>query len=307
MAGEALDAESGALVGPPPRGAATGSVTGAPRGSWHCSGGWWPERLLPLLIAAASGLAFLMPRPACAQAGPPFLTNDPGTPGNGNWEINLASVTTRSEGVTAWQIPQIDLNFGLGERIQLTYEVPYVVQTGNGASQVSGWGNAYPGIKWRFLDQGDGGWQMSIFPQYETAGSASAVQKGIAEPGSRLLLPFQVARSFGPLDLDFEAGYYFAHHGTEERILGFVAGHKFTPRLELDVELYNDHATGALPNFTTGALGGRYRLGRGFILLFSAGRSIATSTGQIDFMSYLGVQILLSDYGLHLEKAGGTE
>ena len=24
-----------------------------------------------------------------AQAGPPFLTNDPGTPGNANWEINM--------------------------------------------------------------------------------------------------------------------------------------------------------------------------------------------------------------------------
>ena len=106
------------------------------------------------------------------------------------------------------------------------------------------------------------------------------------------------------LDLDFEAGYYFAHRGPEERILGFVAGHEFTRRLELDVELYNDHAMGAEPNFTTLDVGGRYRLGRGFILLFMAGRSIANSTGQVDFMGYLGVQILLSDYGLHLEKEG---
>jgi len=33
-----------------------------------------------------------------------------------------------------------------------------------------------------------------------------------------------------------------------------------------------------------------------------AGRSIANSSGEVDFLGYLGVQILLSDYGLHLEK-----
>jgi hypothetical protein len=260
------------------------------------------QRLLAITLAVLCGAALAVPRAACAQAGPPYLTNDPGTPGNGNWEINLASMTTRSAGVTQWQIPQIDLNYGLGDRIQLTYEIPYVIQSGGGEPQASGWSNAFPGIKWRFLDQGEGGWQMSAFPQYETPGSTSAQRKGIAEEGSRFLLPFEVAKSLGPLDLDFEAGYYFAHRGPEERILGFVAGHRFTPRLELDVELYNDHAMGAEPNFTTLDLGGRYRLGRGFILLFMAGRSVAHSSGQIDFMSYLGVQILLSDYGLHLEK-----
>jgi len=262
------------------------------------------QRLLPTLLAVLCGVTLLAPRLTYAQAGPPYLTNDPGTPGNGNWEINVGSMTTRSQGFSAWQIPQIDVNFGLGDRIQLTYEAPYVVQSGGGAPQASGWSNAFPGIKWRFLDQGEDGWQMSIFPQYETAGSTSAQRKGIAEEGSRLLLPLEVSKEFGPLDLDFEAGYYFAHRGPEERILGFVAGHQFTSRLELDVELYNDHAMGAEPNFTTLDVGGRYRLGRGFILLFMAGRSIARSTGQIDFMSYLGVQILLSDYGLHLEKEG---
>lgn len=260
--------------------------------------------LVPIVLAVVCGAAFLVPRTARAQAGPPYLTNDPGTPGDGNWENNLAVMTTRSAGVTAWQVPQIDLNFGLGDRIQLTFEIPYVVQSGGGQPQVSGWSNALTGIKWRFLDQGEGGWEMSTFPQFETAGSASAQSKGIAGEGPRLLLPFEVSKSFGPFDLDFEAGYYFAHRGPEERILGFVAGHNFTPRLELDVELYNDHAMGALPDFTTLDVGGRYRLGRGCVLLFMAGRSIAHSSGEIDFMSYLGVQILLSDYGLHLEKEG---
>lgn len=109
---------------------------------------------------------------ARAQAGPPFLSNDPGTPGNGNWEINIAGAQSINHGVSTYQVPQIDLNFGLGDRIQLTYEVPYVIETQVGQPHQSAWGNAFPGVKWRFLDKGEGNWQDSIFPQVETNGLA---------------------------------------------------------------------------------------------------------------------------------------
>ena len=236
-----------------------------------------------------------------ADAGPPYLTNDPGTPGNGNFEINLASMQTIERGVASYQVPQIDVNFGVGERVQLTFEVPYVVQTREAEPRASGWGNAYPGVKWRFFDQGEGGWQISTFPQMETSGSDSARHAGIAVDGPRLLLPLEVAHPVGAYTLDFEAGYYLPWHGPEERILGFVAGRLLTPRLELDAELYNDHVMGTSPEVTTLDIGGRYRLHRGFILLFMAGRSLAgNGPGEVQFMGYFGVQILLSDYGRSL-------
>jgi hypothetical protein len=255
------------------------------------------------LSAAAVCAALIVSPCALADAGPPYLTNDPGTPGNGNWEINIASMQTLERGVDSYQVPQIDLNFGLGDRVQLTYEIPYVLQTRAGESTVGGWGNAYPGVKWRFFDQGEGGWQLSVFPQFETAGSLSGQRRGIAAPGSRLLLPLEVAKSVGPFDLDFEAGYY-PGHDSEERILGFVAGRHVTPRLELDAELYNDHMVGTSLQVTTLDVGGRYQLHRGFILLFMAGRSLAgNSPGQVQFIGYLGVQILLSNYGRTLSVA----
>jgi hypothetical protein len=78
-----------------------------------------------------------MPIDTRAQAGPPLLSNDPGTPGNGNWEINIASAQSISRNVAAYQVPQIELNFGLGDRIQLTYQVPYVIQAQTGQTQQS--------------------------------------------------------------------------------------------------------------------------------------------------------------------------
>jgi hypothetical protein len=242
--------------------------------------------------------AVLLPRGAHGDAGPPYLTNDPGTPGNGNWEINLASMQTIERGQTSYQVPDIDVNFGLGERIQFTYEVPYVVQTNTSQPQASGWSNASPGVKWRFLDEGEGGWQASTFPQLETAGSAAAQRKGIAVDGPRLFLPLEVAKAVGPLTFNFEAGYYLPWHGAEERILGLVAGRAVTPRLELDAEIYNDHVLGTTSNVTTLDFGGRYKLHRGFIVLFMAGRGLGgTPNGQVQLLGYLGIQILLSNYG----------
>jgi hypothetical protein len=236
------------------------------------------------------------PNPVRAQAGPPFLTNDPGTPGSANWEINVGSMQTLAHGVSSYQVPQIDLNFGVGDRIQLTYEVPYILQTSTGQPLASGWGNGFPGVKWRFLDQGEDGWQMSSFPQVETGGSQLARQKGIAQAGPRYLLPIEVTKKIGPLDVDFEAGYYIAGHGPKERILGLVTGRSVTERLELDAEIYDDRAYGAAPHSRTLDLGGRYKLRPGMIALFMAGRSInGFSDGQPQFIGYVGIQFLLSN------------
>ena len=235
---------------------------------------------------------------AHAQAGPPFLTNDPGTPGNANWENNLGSMQTISRGVSSYQAPQIDLNFGVGDRIQLTYEVPFVLQSITGQPTQSGWSNGYLGVKWRFLDEGEGGWQMSTFPQVEMGASVHARRADIGAAGPRYLLPLEVTRTIGPVDVDFEAGYYFAGHGPRERILGLVAGRPLTKRLELDVEIYDDRTFDAGPHSTTLDIGGRYKLGRGLNALFMAGRSInGLSSGQPDFIGYFGLQVLLSNYG----------
>jgi hypothetical protein len=48
---------------------------------------------------------------------------------------------------------------------------------------------------------------------------------------------------------------------------------------------------------------GRYKLHRAFNLLFMARRSVrSNSPAQVEFMGYLGMQILLSDYGRRLRE-----
>jgi hypothetical protein len=247
------------------------------------------------------GVVLLAPAMCLAQAGPPYLSNDPGVPGARNWEINLALAPTLTRGGSQLQIPQIDLNYGVGDDIQLTAEIPYVIESGSGVPQASGWGNALPGIKWRFLNQGEEGWQASVFPQVETGASVLAQQRGIAGPGPRYLLPVEVEKRLGPLDVDLEVGEYLPVQGAHERIVGLVVGRSVTERLEIDTEIYDDRADGALPHQTTFDVGGRYTLHPGVIALFMAGHTLGIDErGPPAFYGYFGVQILLSDNGRRL-------
>ena len=256
--------------------------------------GWLPGAGLP-------GAGLLFASLVHAQAGPPFQTNDPGTPGNGNWEINLGEAPTIARGSRNYQTPQLDLNFGVGERIQLTYQVPYVLQDVSGEGREGGFGNGYTGIKWRFLDQGEGKLQVSTFPQVELGGSREPRSAGLAVAGPRYFLPIEASRRIGPLDVDIEVGYYAAGNGPRERTMGLAVGRPIDERLELDAEIYDDHAYGGGQHLTSLDIGGRYKFNRSVIAMFMVGRSLTGfSDGRPELLGYLGVQILLSDYGRSL-------
>ena len=45
--------------------------------------------IFSLSLVAVAAHVLLFATPAYAQGGPPLITDDPGTPGNGKWEINI--------------------------------------------------------------------------------------------------------------------------------------------------------------------------------------------------------------------------
>jgi len=266
-----------------------------------------PHRMRPVLLHAAVALlagCLLAPPGARAQGGPPLLTNDPGTPGAENWEINIAAMPVLSRDQNTYQLPQLDINYGIGPCIQLTLEIPYVVATIPGAPRATGWSNASPGVKWRFIDN-KRGWNVSFFPQLATGGASGDVRSGIATAGTRILLPIEVQKNIGPLEVNAEAGYYVPFHeaneGHEERILGLALGHQFTKKLEVIGEVYNDSAMAAPPHNTTWDAGARYEFHRGLIALAMAGRNFTpTPDSAPTFIGYFGIQILLDHNGRSL-------
>src|SRR5580765_3955402 len=92
----------------------------------------------------AVALVFLFSAAASAQGGPPFRTDDPETPGNRQWEINIGFIGERDRADGSYETPNLDINYGLGDRIQLKYEVPLSIQElrGDSSQVAAGLGNS---------------------------------------------------------------------------------------------------------------------------------------------------------------------
>src|ERR1019366_112961 len=90
-----------------------------------------PVRLIRHSVRALGCALFLLATGrAPAQGGPPLVTDDPGTPGRGNWEVNVAATLDRTSLASSWGTPLVDANYGWGERVQLKLEMPFAVVSG---------------------------------------------------------------------------------------------------------------------------------------------------------------------------------
>src|SRR2546430_17583068 len=110
-----------------------------------------------MLVASVARIAF-------GQGGPPMITDDPGTPGNGKWENNLAIAFEHRRGETAYEVPAIDLNYGLGEHIQLTLQTAPVLLKRSGHGLIGGIGGTEAAAERRVLGHGNQGFGGAVLP-----------------------------------------------------------------------------------------------------------------------------------------------
>jgi len=233
--------------------------------------------------------------PAAAQGGPPFITTDPDPPGDGNWEINIMTYSERHPALRIFNAPLLDMNYGVGSSIQLTYEVPYLVEGTDGGTTRSGLGKSLPGVKWRFYDNDEKGLKISIFPQIEFNNPTHSLQRGLVAYGTRFYLPMEIDKKVGPVEVNPEFGYYFANKAGAAWEVGVVTGREVGKRWEVDGELYSTANTNGSSHWNSYDAGGRYKMGEHFVWLFMAGRSFTRpSSSQPAFFGYFGMQFLFS-------------
>jgi hypothetical protein len=266
--------------------------------------------LLLLFPVAATTLAH-------AQGGPPFITDDPGTPGNRHWEINLGLIGDHNPAHAYYQLPDFDINYGWGDRIQLKYELPIAAATDENNTTRAGLGESLIGVKWRYFEhhtpsepKSDENLTFSLgtYPQVSINNPTSAVRRGIVEPGPQYYLPVEFTAKFGPIDFNGEVGRWIGNRNVPSRWgRGLIAGHEFSERLELYGEIYDlqdvnriGPPSNLLPKqrALTLDVGGRQTLDRkGHLrLLFMGGRGIqavSRQNSEPNWIAYVGVQILL--------------
>ena len=243
---------------------------GAPKLATMCA---MKHRQWILLLVAAAWSCI-------AQAGPPYVSDDPEPTDKGHYEIYLytegASARSGVSGDSG-----IDFNYGAGDDLQLTAVLPVEYERPDGARSVTGIGNIELAAKYRFLHKADIGWDIALFPRVLLPSASERV----GDKHVSLFLPLWLERDWDDWST-FGGGGCSLNHGRESRnfcLAGWALAHQFTPKLQIGAELVHQGAdTRDARAFTRLGVGLHYDVSENYHLLMSAGPGLehAAETGR---------------------------
>jgi len=244
---------------------------------------------IPCLLAF---LALLLPGIAVAQGGPPLVTDDPETPGDGRWEINVAAIANKTASRREIALPDADINYGWGDHIQLKVDVPWTVARDEGEKWRAGLGTASTGVKWRFVDEEESGFNLSTYPQYVSTWLASSRRRGVGPGGHQFFAPLEASANVGSFQLDGEVGRNFVQGGGPgEWIAGAIAAHACGRAGDCLLEVRETWAAGQVRTLVN--LGLHWKVDESLVILAAAGHeSGPAATDPQHALIYLGVQLL---------------
>ncbi|MDD4855842.1 MAG: hypothetical protein PHQ22_03490 [Sulfuricurvum sp.] len=244
-----------------------------------------------MLINRALPFTVLLIGRIYAAGGPPIITDDPETPGNGNLEVNVAYKGDIQANTLRYEQPIIDINYGVGENIQLKVESSYVSLFRDGESHTQGIGNTKIGVKWRFYENSAGNILISTYPQYTFVPIKKNYHNGIADIDQALFLPIEISKKIGTLAVTGEFGYLSIKGSRDQIEYGAVVGYEVLEHLELLAELHNASALSG-GNTTMIANGGlKYWISSYTSFLFSSGRELISPESSKAALFYAGLQL----------------
>lgn len=221
-----------------------------------------------------------------------MITDDPGTPGDRKWEINLAVTFERRPNETGFDAPGIDLNYGVGEHIQLTLQGGPALSKQTGHGLIGGLGSTEAAVKWRFVDEETSGWDVSMFPRVIFNVAQASVRRGLADAGTRFQIPLQASKKLGRFHIDGEFGPVASTVGRSEWLYGIVGGFECSKKTMVMAELHGSSRTSFSRDVLTANVGMRYELDESRILIASFGHELRDVEQPLAFVGYLGVQLL---------------
>ena len=224
-----------------------------------------------------------------AQAGPPFVTDDPEPVAPGGWEINVPFILERTAGKTEMDAPLFDVNYGLPD-VQLKLEFPIEIAHDDGNGTVTGAGDLLLGVKWRFFNNEQSQLQLGIYPQLLLPTGDQAL--GLGEGRPAFLLPLLAQKSWDKWTLYGNVGFWWQTAAETRNYVyaGVVLEREINERLTLGAELFgNSPKERGSRSEVAFNLGGTCKLNKHINLIFSGGRDII---GDTTAMAYVGLQLL---------------
>lgn len=249
-------------------------------------------RSSPRRCAAGVLLLGLLGAGTSAQAGAPFVTDDPGTPEH--FEINLAVQATHAAGQTTGFAPALEVNYAAAENVQLHVLVPLAFNHETGNKTRWSTGDTEFGVKYRFLDAEEEDWfpSAAVFPiVFAPTGDED---RGLGTGHTRAFLPLWLGKEFGEW-IAFGGGGYGINPGRGNRNYLFVGAgltRKITDDLRLGGELFRTSKTEDDRKDAVGFnLGGVYDISDRHHILISAGRGLRNVSETNEFSTYIAYQL----------------
>jgi hypothetical protein len=212
---------------------------------------------------------------------PPMHVDDTDTPGDGTWEINIGMEADWAGGEHAIEAPIADVNYGIGDRLQLTYEVPYVWLREDGdddepAGSPHGLGDSTFGLKYRFYDNEERGISFALYPQVRVR--TPGANRDVSEGGTTFILPLLMVSEFEHFSISADAG---AEASSKEQrwFAGAGVGWRLGDRTALMAELAGEDLNSAERRWQAG-LGLRRKLSEDRSLSASIGRDVHAGAGE---------------------------
>ncbi|HEX6564396.1 MAG TPA: transporter [Chthoniobacterales bacterium] len=223
-----------------------------------------------------------------AEAGPPFVTDDPEVPPVGGWEINVPFTLNRTPGSNQMNAPLLDFNYGLPQ-LQLEFDIPIAVSSDRKSTN-AGLGDLLYGVKWRFFDDEKTQIQFGTYPQmFAPTGN---YRRGLGGGRPNYILPLQTEKSWDKWTLYGDVGYRLQTALGQQSYwyTGAVLQRDINDRLSLGVELFGNTTTvpNGRPDFAFN-VGGSLKLNDHLNFIFTGGRDFV---GDTHAMLYLGLQIV---------------
>lgn len=245
---------------------------------------------------------------------PPLVVDDPGTPGCNRWEINVVVSNDNTQSQTNWELPLLDINYGIGDNIQLKYEIPFMSNVSQDSS-LSALGESQAGIKYMFFEEEASETQLAIYPQSTFVQSnADVVTKGMASPGSIVTLPVLLSTTIGhtalgKLSLTGNLGYNLSTKADTANFLSAALG-VGTPILRnvsLMGELETEQATSRIDDASRAQLlradlGAMTTISKNFILFGAVGHSLVASDTFEHTYVLAGIQLLAGSGAAHEDR-----
>jgi hypothetical protein len=213
-----------------------------------------------------------------AQAGPPFVTDDPQPTDYQHYEVYFFDGGTAVSAGTS-SLAGIDFNYGGLPNLQLTAVIPVEFDDPVDADSAHGVGNIQLAAKYRFVRAEDTGWDIALFPRVFLASPSTAV----GERNTSVLLPLYAEKDWERWSTFGGGGCVINHGGdaTNYCTVGWVVARKLAEHLQLGAEIYYQGAEARGGKATTGVGAGlTYDLSEHFHLMGSMGPGLQNAAAS---------------------------